>query len=232
MARRTSIFGQRFAGPPITPAVLWIIVATTAAFVVIEVLRASDSLFTMDLLDHLILQPLDLFRFGPQGLMTLVLVHDGPLHLFFAMLVLYSVGPLVERAVGSRRFLWLYLASALSGSVLYCLVSWVARDHTPTLGSSGAIFGVIAAFSILFPEAQVRVWFTSPLRAANVIWLALAVDIILKVVGVHTALSVHVGGTAFAFVLLRRHLRPMNPRHLWLLCRKWWIQLKLLRGPR
>ncbi|MBM4394929.1 MAG: rhomboid family intramembrane serine protease [Deltaproteobacteria bacterium] len=183
----------------LTPGVLWIIVVTVAAFVGHAAIGWYDRLPAIGVTETLELRPSGLFEVGPQGLLTIVLLHDGLLHLFFNMLVLFSLGPVVERGLGTKRFLLLYMVATLAGSLLFVAVGYATgRPDVPAVGASGAVFGVIAAFSILYPDAQVRIWFTAPMRAGYVIWVALAADLIFALAGTPVAVPVHVGGAILA----------------------------------
>lgn len=78
--------------------------------------------------------------------LTSLFVHVDPLHIGFNMLALWFLGPQLEAAVGRARFLALYLLSGLTGSVL---VYWLTPLHTPTVGASSAIFGLLGALLVL-----------------------------------------------------------------------------------
>jgi membrane associated rhomboid family serine protease len=78
-------------------------------------------------------------------LLTSVFLHYGPFHLILNMLALYWFGSLLEQRIGSGRFLLLYLVSGLAGSAGALL----AAPTTPTVGASGAIFGVLGAGLVL-----------------------------------------------------------------------------------
>lgn len=79
-------------------------------------------------------------------LLTAAFLHGGTLHLLFNMLALYLLGPALEAALGRVRFLALYLLSALGGSITsYALAS----PLQPSLGASGAIFGLFGAMLIV-----------------------------------------------------------------------------------
>jgi membrane associated rhomboid family serine protease len=78
-------------------------------------------------------------------LITAVFLHYGPFHLIMNMLALYWFGSLLERRIGSGRFLLLYLVSGLAGSAGALL----AAPTTPTVGASGAIFGILGAGLVL-----------------------------------------------------------------------------------
>ncbi|MEU6713870.1 rhomboid family intramembrane serine protease [Nonomuraea sp. NPDC046802] len=79
-------------------------------------------------------------------LISAAFVHGGLLHILFNCWALYAVGPQLERAFGHVRFLALYLISALGGSVLGL---WLDALNTPTVGASGAIFGLFGAMFVM-----------------------------------------------------------------------------------
>jgi membrane associated rhomboid family serine protease len=78
-------------------------------------------------------------------LLTAAFLHYGPLHLIMNMLSLWWIGSLLERRIGSGRFLGLYLASGLAGSA----GALIDKPLSPTVGASGAIFGILGAGLIL-----------------------------------------------------------------------------------
>jgi membrane associated rhomboid family serine protease len=78
-------------------------------------------------------------------LITAAFLHYGPFHLLMNMLALYWFGSLLEQRIGSGRFLMLYLVSGLAGSA----GALVLDPTTPTVGASGAIFGILGAGLVL-----------------------------------------------------------------------------------
>jgi membrane associated rhomboid family serine protease len=92
--------------------------------------------------------------FGPlleQGewwrLVTAAFLHYGPIHLLLNMVALYWFGSLLEERIGSGRYLLLYLVSGIAGSAGALL--WSGGFLTPTVGASGAIFGILGAGLVL-----------------------------------------------------------------------------------
>ena len=79
-------------------------------------------------------------------LVTSMFTHVDIWHIGFNMFALWFLGPQLEAAVGRARFLALYLVSGLAGSVL---VYWLAPVHSPTVGASGAIFGLLGGLLVL-----------------------------------------------------------------------------------
>ncbi len=71
--------------------------------------------------------------------LTYAYTHGGLMHIGFNMLVLYQIGPMIEREIGSRRFIVLYTLTALTATLLGLL--W--HPYTPVVGASGSVFGLI-----------------------------------------------------------------------------------------
>ena len=84
---------------------------------------------------------------GYWELLTSVFTHQQLLHVGLNMFSLWMIGPLLESALGRVRFLLTYLLCGLAGSAL---VYWAASPYAPTLGASGAIFGMLGALIVLF----------------------------------------------------------------------------------
>jgi membrane associated rhomboid family serine protease len=83
------------------------------------------------------------------SLITSMFLHADILHLALNMLFLLISGDAVERELGSSRFLALYLACGVIAGLFHSYLN--SASVIPTIGASGAIFGVLAAFAILFP---------------------------------------------------------------------------------
>ncbi len=90
-------------------------------------------------------------------LLTSMFLHGSWMHLIGNMLYLWIVGDNVEEVLGAVRYLIVYLACGLVGSLAQILVS--PDSVTPTLGASGAIAGLMGAYVIWFPHHQIRVLF-------------------------------------------------------------------------
>jgi membrane associated rhomboid family serine protease len=88
---------------------------------------------------------------GYWELLTSVFTHQQIWHIATNMFSLYVLGSQLEPGLGKARYLALYLLSGLSGSAM---VYWVADPGTPTLGASGAIFGLLGAILIFFLKAR------------------------------------------------------------------------------
>lgn len=157
----------------------------------------------------------------PWTILTMAFLHDinSIMHIVFNMIALASIGPWLERVIGSRRFYLLYLISGVCGSVLFCVWQWVAGDPmVPAIGASGAIMGVVVAFGFVFPEVELRVMMVAPLKAKNIVWAAIAVDAVMFALDVPIAYAVHAGGMIGAWLYFRR---PWNRKY------RTWLKLRI-----
>jgi membrane associated rhomboid family serine protease len=85
---------------------------------------------------------------------TSMFLHGGLGHLASNMWALWVFGRRVEDACGSWRYLAYYLFAGILGDAMTALVMW--NDQIPGIGASGAIFGVMGAYLLLFPEGRIR----------------------------------------------------------------------------
>ncbi|MFH1056196.1 MAG: rhomboid family intramembrane serine protease [Candidatus Micrarchaeota archaeon] len=110
----------------------------------------------------------------PWGFVTAIFLHGGFAHLFFNGFALLMFGPYLEQRVGSRKFLELFFAAGIAGSVFYLLFVMVGiTPPLPALGASGAIYGILGALAILTPNLPVLIFFfPTTMRNAALFWIA------------------------------------------------------------
>ncbi len=154
-----------------TPIVRQLLLANVVVFAIQQVV--GDGLFTHFALwplgQHFV-WPFGIVGFEPWQLLTSAFLHDPSslLHIGFNMFALWSFGGMVERAVGSNRFLVLYFASVVTAGIVQLLVVTATADHgaVPTVGASGGVFGVLLAFAFVYPHARVMLIFPPiPMKA-------------------------------------------------------------------
>jgi membrane associated rhomboid family serine protease len=156
--------------------------------------------------------------FYPWQLITTAFLHGSVLHIAFNMFGLFSIGPPVEEALGTRRFLAFYLVSVLGASLLQlAIVSYPFWTGTigpvfPTVGASGGLLGVVAAFGILYPKATLFIFpIPFPIQARWLVPGAALVSLYLGVTGRADGIAhfAHLGGMVAGaiFVLIWRSQR-------------------------
>ena len=97
-------------------------------------------------------------------LLTSAFTHVQVWHIGFNMFALWALGPQLETVLGRARYLALYLLSAMAGSAL---VYWAAGEQTPTLGASGAVFGLLGALLVIAYKVHGNVRALLPWLAIN-----------------------------------------------------------------
>ncbi|GAA3143832.1 rhomboid family intramembrane serine protease [Nonomuraea roseoviolacea] len=133
-----STFGGAVVG---TPYVTWILLGLNIVIFGIQQLT-SDGITS-----QLMMWPHGVAEFGQyHRLITSAFVHGSVFHVLFNCWALYVVGPQLERAFGHSRYLGLYLLSALGGSVL---AYWLDPLNQPSVGASGAVYGLFGATFVL-----------------------------------------------------------------------------------
>jgi membrane associated rhomboid family serine protease len=143
---------------------------------------------------------------------TYMFVHFGILHVLFNMLALWMFGMPIEQTWGMRRFLKFYFLCGLAAGVCVLVANIIVHDWlTATLGASGAVFGLMVAFGILFPDAIILVFFLFPMKAKYAVMIYVAIEILVTF-GPNTGVSTvaHLGGAAFSYLYLKHRLPALN----------------------
>lgn len=104
-------------------------------------------------------------------LFSSMFLHSGIMHIFFNMVTLYSIGPIIEREFGRLRYCFLYLLSGLCGGLFTCLIELTYTGIHLTVGASGAIFGLFGA--LLGLGMKTRDWSYVRSSLINIIWMLL-----------------------------------------------------------
>jgi len=155
----------------------------------------------------------DLYLWQP---FTYMWFHDtaGLSHIAFNLLALFFLGPPLERRWGRRTFLRFYILAGLIAGVFTVLAgllipSWFA---VPTLGASGAIMALVAAFSMVLPDGQILMFFVFPMRARYLVWVAIGIDLLMFLVAgpsrSEVAVQTHLGGALGGWLLITGNWRP------------------------
>jgi len=193
-------------GPPLTRMVKQLIIVTSAVFILTfipgELFGWWYPFAWLSLQPHLVVRYLFLWQ-----LVTYLFLHSGFFHLIFNLIALWMFGSDLERTWGSRRFLFFYLFTGVGAGVLDVIFNQVLRPGTltATVGCSGAIYGLLLAYAVLFPDRPIFLWLIVPVKAK---WFVLIIGVIEFVSSFGQAGSAishvaHLGGMLFAYLFLR-----------------------------
>lgn len=188
--------------------------------------RITFSVFGVDLAEYLGLNTNIVVTITqPWRILTYMFLHSmgSIFHFLFNMLWLWWMGRPVEERLGSRSFLTIYLGAGLMGALVDVVVSFAA-EPTLVIGASGAVFGVMVAFAMLFPRTPIMLFLLPPIEARFVVGGLIALDIIFLNSGGQVARIVHLGGALGGFLLMRAHANGFDlsliPRYFEYLFRK------------
>lgn len=143
-------------------------------------------------------------------LFTSAFLHADPMHLLVNMFGLWMFGRDVERALGSRYFVQLYFLSALTAALAQLVVTALLQQTAPTLGASGAVFGILGAFALLYPKRIIVLLIPPiPLPAPIFVFCYAAIELAMGVLGTQAGVAhfAHLGGLAGGLWLVRRWRR-------------------------
>jgi membrane associated rhomboid family serine protease len=130
-----------------------------------------------------------------------------PLHLLFNMLMLWVFGGDLERTWGSRAFLRYYLFTGVGAGLTVLMVT--PSSPVPTIGASGALYGILMAYGLLFPNRIVHIYFLFPVRVKWLVIFAGFMTLYASLTQPGTGIShlAHLGGLVFGWIYLKRAWR-------------------------
>ncbi|HRY29654.1 MAG TPA: rhomboid family intramembrane serine protease [Elusimicrobiota bacterium] len=136
-------------------------------------------------------------------LTTYMFLHGGFFHFLLNMYVLWAFGREIERQWGSWSFLWYYLLCGWGAGVFNVLFS--PTSPLPSIGSSGAIYGVLVAFAVMFPQSIIYLYFVIPFRAWQMVLMFAAIEFLAGFSSAATGVAnlAHLGGMATGYVYLK-----------------------------
>ncbi len=168
------------------------------------------------------------FHFAIWQLATYLFLHGGVEHLLFNMLALWMFGATLEKDWGTRRFLKYYFLCGIGAGVCDVAVNALLGNwNTSTIGASGAIYGVLLAFGILYPEAIILFLFIFPIQAKFFVMIVGAIAL-LGSVNVNSGVSnvAHLGGMLFGLLYLKVRFPKLDVYEV----RRWYRDYKLQRA--
>ncbi|RTL40017.1 MAG: rhomboid family intramembrane serine protease [Burkholderiales bacterium] len=188
--------------PPLLPVTKAFMLACVGFFCLLELLPGFGPL--------LALWPLNSGMFMPWQVITHVLLHRDVLHLAVNMFGLWMFGSELERVWGGRRYALILLAATLSTASVVLLLSWVTASLTPSIGASGALFGLLLSYAMLFPNRIILPLIPPiPMKVKYFVAIFGGLELIL---GFNSSSGLahfaHLGGMLGAWLLIRHWRTP------------------------
>jgi membrane associated rhomboid family serine protease len=200
--------------PPFTKAVKWLVIINAAIYLLITLLQAGapeigDVVFLI-----LALIPQVVVHGGIWQLITYSFVHTGIFHILLNMLALWMFGSVFEIDWGLKKFLEFYFFCVIGAALTTIAVSYIGvggvTPHTKTVGASGGVFGILAAFGLLYGDREIML-FPLPFSMKAKYFVAgyVFVEVINAIQaaapgrGQGIAYVAHLGGLLFGFLYVK-----------------------------
>jgi len=187
-----------FGGGYITPAVRNLIFANGIVFL-LQILIGGK------LINLFGLHPVDVYRrFFIWQLFSYMFLHGGLFHIFLNMLILWMFGCEVERYWGAKEFLKYYFICGIGAGFFHIFFNMTSA--IPVVGASGAIFGILIAFALLFPDRLVILFpFPIPIKAKYLALLFASLELVSGIFLVRSGVAhfAHLGGMLVGFFYLK-----------------------------
>ncbi|MCD8071664.1 MAG: rhomboid family intramembrane serine protease [Alistipes sp.] len=189
---------SQFSTPPVVKNLL---IINALFFLAVYALPADATTW---LYGNLSLYPIGSGNFMPHQLVSYMFMHAGFEHFFFNMFALWMFGRVMEYDLGSKRFLIYYMACGVGAGLIQLAVNMLTPAG-PTVGASGAIFGILLGFGMLHPNSIIMLLIPPiPMKAKYFVIIYGALELWLGVSGRmdNIAYFAHLGGMVWGFLLL------------------------------
>ncbi len=193
------------------PGVKWLLIINVAVFVV--------NFFAMLVLER---DPFRIFGLVPLDVLlrgyiwqpvTYMFLHSGFWHIIFNMLTLWMFGMTLESDWGTQKFLQYYFLCGIGAALCVIAVSIPANEMAVrTIGASGAIYGLLLAFGVLYPDTQILFSFLFPIKAKYMVLILGAIAFMSSFVpGSGISHIAHLGGMIFGYAFLKVRIKRVSP---------------------
>lgn len=150
------------------------------------------------------LVPIMLFKGYVYQLITYMFLHGGFFHIIMNMYALWLFGSELEYYWGTKEFYKYYFITGIGAGLIYSLFNF--HSYIPVIGASGAVFGLLLAFGLLFPERELFIIFPIPMRlkAKVFVFIIGGIELLYLLSGSQgIAHLAHLGGIVIGFLYLR-----------------------------
>ena len=139
--------------------------------------------------------------------LTYMFLHGGFFHILFNMYTLYIFGSVVERIIGEKKFLIFYILCGLGAAATQIGVQALeGGSGIPTVGASGAIYGLLIAYAMLFPDNRLTLIFPPvSLKSKWMVVIFAVVELLFSISGSSDGVAhvAHLGGMLFGWILIK-----------------------------
>lgn len=182
------------------PAIKMLLIANASLFAVQFILQATAN---FSLVSYAGLSPVMIAQGAVWQVVTYMFLHGSLLHLIFNMFALWMFGRDLEYDWGSKEFLRYFFICGIGAGVVTIVALW--GSGTYTIGASGAVYGILLAFGMAYPNRYIYIWFLIPIKAKYFVIIFGAVEILMSVSSTNDGVAhlTHLGGLVVGFLYLK-----------------------------
>ncbi len=190
-------------GGRLTPVIKWLIIIN-GVFFAFQKIYGVHWFPIFGLVPEKVISQLMVWQLG-----TYMFLHGGFFHLLFNMFILWMFGNEIERHWGSRAFLFYYFLTGVGAGLFTLIFSW--GSPIPTIGASGAIFGVLVAYGMMFPNRIVYLYFLFPIKAKYLVLLFGVIELLATLSFTPDGIGhlTHLGGMVVGYFYIKYNDRLM-----------------------
>lgn len=189
----------------ITPGIKYLLIANAGVFLLQYLAPALRLETNLGLVPYAIVH-----SFAVWQVFTYMFLHGGFMHIFFNMFALWMFGSDLERQWGTREFLKFYFIAGIGAAIITFLLQ--LNSTIPVIGASGAIYGVLVAFAVLYPNRLVYIWFLFPIKVKYLVMIFIGIGV-LSSWSQHSdgiAHFTHLGGALVGYLYLKADWRLVH----------------------
>jgi len=179
------------------PAVKWLLIINGVMFL-LQWIIGREITMTLGLIPAVVLERLAVYQ-----LVTYMFLHGGFFHILMNMFILWMFGTEIEMSWGTRGFLKYYFLTGIAGGVFTVLFQ--PQLAIPTIGASAAIYGLLVAYAVMFPNRTIYLYFLFPIKVKYAVIIFVGLEFLASLSG-HTdgvGHLAHLGGAVVGFVYLK-----------------------------
>lgn len=179
------------------PAIKQLILINAVFFVALSTPQIGNLLYKFGAL-----WPLGSGLFWPWQLVSYLFLHGGLGHILMNLFALWMFGQAIENLWGTKRFTVYYFFTGIGAGIIQLLI----ESGAPTIGASGAVFGILLAFGMMFPDRPIMLlFFPFPIKAKYFVAIFGVFQLLNGVSSTNSnvAYFAHLGGMVFGYLLIR-----------------------------